>query len=172
MKIIHVHLHNKTNDADPILEKMVSSLVRNVKAVMQVRKISLSEAVAIVKKESIAGPKSWELALQELKAKDAETKYIAKSDLKLPNGKIVPAGSVFYRRGSKFTPWFEKQSEGYNFSISVFKIENGDASYKDEDRETFERELLDLEKQSESLIDAIEKKEDRGVTVLPAERQK
>ena len=59
------------------------------------------------------------------KTKDADTKYIAKKDFQLPNGRICRNGTVFYKvAGGGFRPWFEKTGAGYNFKLSDFQIEN------------------------------------------------
>ena len=60
---------NDTKDADPLLDAIVKKLVSALKAIMQVHKCNLDQAVKILKesKESIAGPKAWELAINQLK---------------------------------------------------------------------------------------------------------
>lgn len=53
-----------------------------------------------------------------VRVENAETKYISKVDIRIPSGKILPRGTVFYKKGAGLVPWFDRSMEPLNIKES------------------------------------------------------
>lgn len=75
-----------------------------------------------VPNEMIQRQKMLEEEVEKAKIKfgDADNKFVTKMDIRLPNhpafgnraGKVMPSGTVVYKTGPLYRPWWSKESEG------------------------------------------------------------
>ena len=139
-----------SGDADPAKESLArSELLRNLVN----SGMAKEEAQAKIKKMSGA---------QVIRAAgmDSEPKYVLKKDYSLKGlaggtqnadktARIVPRGTVFYKRGSSFAPWFDKDGKTYPIPESDFVKEAGDIVITPASKEAERREKGEMEIKSD-----------------------
>lgn len=133
-KHIHIHLAprqiTKTKDASEAI-----SLSKVLAKYPTLRAYSLSEVT--YRNGEVYTVSAYDIPREEMRAleafvksiktvKDAGNKFVTKADIKMPvapelgnqSGKILPSGSVVYKEGSGYRPWFHNGNFRLNISAN------------------------------------------------------
>lgn len=170
----HVHIHLPARQLGKTKDSPVQSMVGAARVAKLAKALGISLPAAQKKLERA----DWNYE-RALGTKDADnTKYILKKDTLIEGmgggnqnanrtGRIVPAGTVFYKWGGKFTPYWAKTGPGISWlTESMFQVEKSSYDAKDSGSTS---SLEALEDELDKLQDDIEDLEDKGRSASQAQ---